>query len=89
MLVEERLLRDSRGAVRGIRSTLQGISERKQVEQTLSEYAGRLRLLTLDAQSAEERERRRVSEYIHDRLGQVLAAVRAEIHCVEEHETFA
>lgn len=54
----------------------ENITPRKQAEAALSEYNEQLRCLARELTQAEEAERRRVSDYLHDRVGQALSAIR-------------
>lgn len=54
------------------------ITERKQTEQALSTYRERLQSLTMRLMQSENREHRRIAAYLHDEIGQSLAAVRVK-----------
>ncbi|MDH4266137.1 MAG: PAS domain S-box protein [Deltaproteobacteria bacterium] len=54
----------------------QEIKERKQTEMALRESEGRLRLLSSEVLSVQEKERKRVASELHDGIGQMLTAVK-------------
>ena len=63
------------GKVKGFFSTMQDITERKQVEKTLREQQEKLRTLSVQLSEAEESERRRIARELHDQVGQNLTVV--------------
>jgi len=52
------------------------ITERKKTEKQLIAYQNQLRSLASELSKTEERERRRISEYLHDRICQALVVTR-------------
>ena|GEM_PF-6922779 len=76
VLVKDAILHDGKGNVTGIRSTIQDISERRRAEEQLEAYQRGLRTLASELSLAEEHERRRIASFLHDQIGQSLAAVR-------------
>ena len=66
------------GIVMGTRCVAGRLHERNQAEEVLVENAETLRRLALELETAEDRERRRLAEYLHDQLGQSLAAIRVK-----------
>ncbi|HEY3378617.1 MAG TPA: PAS domain S-box protein [Armatimonadota bacterium] len=58
---------------------LEDISVRKEAERMRGEYEEKLRALTLNATLAEERERRRIAQNLHDQIGQSLAIARMQL----------
>lgn len=68
------VFRDSEGHESGRVFILEDISERKRSEAELAEYQKRLRRLALELTTAEERQRRRIAEDLHDGVSQNLAA---------------
>lgn len=58
---------------------LEDISVRKEAERIRSEYEERLRALSLNTTLAEERERRRIAQNLHDQIGQSLAIARIQL----------
>jgi len=57
----------------------QEIKERKQTEKALRESEGRLRLLSSQLLSIQEKERKRVARELHDGIGQMLTAVKFKV----------
>jgi PAS domain S-box-containing protein len=55
------------------------ITERKKAEQKLLDYQGQLRSLTSEVTLAEESERRRIAEGLHDQVSQSLAISKIEL----------
>ncbi len=66
-------LMDSNSDVNGLVLIMQDISQRKRIEAERAEYQGNLRKLALELARAEERERRRIAEDLHDSVSQSLA----------------
>jgi PAS domain S-box-containing protein len=66
-------LKDPEGDVDGLVLIMQDISLRKQTEAQRAEYQSNLRKLALEVARAEERERRRIAEDLHDSVSQSLA----------------
>jgi PAS domain S-box-containing protein len=67
---------DDQGNIQGAIVVNQDITERRQAEQQLLEYQGRLKELAAELTLAEERERRRIAVGVHDRIGQRLAMTK-------------
>ncbi len=67
------VFRDLGGEAQGLVLILQDISERKRSEAELDEYQRQLRKLALELSKAEERQRRRIAEDLHDGVSQFLA----------------
>jgi signal transduction histidine kinase len=70
-----------------VRQALREFRERKErieAERKIREYYKRLRSLTSELTLAEERERRRLANELHETLGQVLAIVRIKIAGLQE-----
>jgi len=59
------------------------ITERHHAEEALRESEQRLRFLTSQLLSAQERERKRISMELHDELGQSLAVLKLQIRAIE------
>jgi two-component system, NarL family, sensor histidine kinase UhpB len=59
------------------------ITQRRQAEEALRESEQRLRFLTSQLLSAQERERKRISMELHDQLGQSLAVLKLQIRAIE------
>lgn len=62
--------------------TAEDITERKLNEKRLRIYQNRLRKLALEVTQAEEQERQRLAETVHDGLGQTLAMIRIGLKSV-------
>lgn len=72
--VSAAVFRGPRGQIRGRVFILEDISQRKRSEAALTHYQRRLRELALELTTAEERQRRRIAEDLHDGVSQALAA---------------
>jgi PAS domain S-box-containing protein len=59
------------------------ISPRRRAEEALRESEQRLRFLTSQLLSAQERERKRISMELHDELGQSLAVLKLQVRAIE------
>jgi PAS domain S-box-containing protein len=59
------------------------ISRRRRAEEALWESEQRLRFLTSQLLTAQERERKRISMELHDELGQSLAVLKLQIRAIE------
>ena len=62
------------------------ITPRKQAEAAVARYTEQLGLLALALSETEDHERRRVSDYVHDHLGQALTAVRLKFNAWKRME---
>lgn len=78
-----RAIRDSNGRTLYYEGTVEDISERKQAEEQLDQYQRQLRSLASELSLAEERERRRISNLLHDHIGQLLATARMRLGWIE------
>jgi len=76
------------GNLLSILSLVNDITERKQAEESLLRSERRLRALSARLESLREEERTHISREIHDKLGQMLTAVKMDLrwleHCVDE-----
>lgn len=63
-----------------VQGCVRDISEKKQAQQTARNYSRRL----IEAQEAE---RRRISRELHDQVGQILTAVKMNLHALQHHCT--
>jgi PAS domain S-box-containing protein len=63
-------------SVQAIVVTYRDISAQKQTEETLEEYASRLRDLSRQLVQAQETERRVIARELHDEIGQILTGLR-------------
>ena len=64
------------GVIVGVQGTARDITERKQAQDTLQMFSRQL----IEAQ---EDERRRIARELHDQIGQVLTAVKMNLHAVQ------
>jgi signal transduction histidine kinase len=60
------------------------ITEHKQADEHLMAYQENLRSLASELSLAEERERRRIASYLHDEIGQSLAAIRMKFGALKQ-----
>ncbi|MFC1766520.1 PAS domain S-box protein [Planctomycetota bacterium] len=68
---------------RNIRMTaVRDITERKKAEAKLVEYQSQLKSLTAQLTIAEEQEKRRIAEHLHDEVGQCLAFCKMKLQLV-------
>jgi PAS domain S-box-containing protein len=75
----DRALLDEGGNVIGYQSIGQDITERRQARRRLAAYQRRLRSLASELVLSEERERRRLSVFLHDQIGQALAMAKMRL----------
>ncbi len=73
------LVRADTGASPWLVTVVQDISARRQAQQAVLEYQRRLRELSAELSRTEQRERRNIAAELHDRVGQSLSAMRAEL----------
>ena len=69
----------TKGDVVRVTAIVRNIAERKQKEQQLQEYQGRLKVLAAQLTLVEEKERRRIAADLHDQIGQSLVLARMQI----------
>ncbi len=77
-------LREERNLLNVIAQRLGDIIERKWSEQKLLRYQEELRSLATELALSEERERRRIAQALHDRIGQVLALINIKVGALLE-----
>jgi PAS domain S-box-containing protein len=75
----DRALLDESGAVTGYQSIGRDVTERRRARRQLAAYQRRLRSLASELVFSKERERRRLSMFLHDQIGQALAMVKMRI----------
>ncbi|MEN6307609.1 MAG: PAS domain S-box protein [Anaerohalosphaeraceae bacterium] len=66
-------VRDERGELTLMAGMVRDITDRKKAEEDILAQQKELRSLTMQLQLAEERERRRIAQDIHDSIGQILS----------------
>jgi PAS domain S-box-containing protein len=64
--------------------TVYDITEQKQAENEIREHQQSLRVLAAELQLAEERERRRIAQDLHDSIGQILAFSGRELKSLQK-----
>ncbi len=72
-------LEEERNLINVIAQRLGEVIERKWSERRLVDYQEKLRSLATELAESEERERRRIAQALHDRIGQVLALANIKI----------
>jgi PAS domain S-box-containing protein len=72
-------LLDERGEVQFLVWSLEDVTEQRNAMQELRERARQLQQLSLELSEAEDRERKRLAEILHDDLQQILAAAKFHI----------
>lgn len=77
-------LKEERNLLNVIAQRLGDIIERKWSEQKLLRYQEELRSLAAELALSEERERRRIAQALHDRIGQVLALINIKVGALLE-----
>lgn len=74
-----RAIKSEDGTVLYYEGTVEDITEKKKAEEKIEQYQGELRWLASELSLAEERERRRIANILHDDIGQLLAAARIKL----------
>jgi PAS domain S-box-containing protein len=67
-----------------VQCNIRDITDRRQAEERLLAYQENLRSLASELSLVEERERRRIASYLHDQIGQSLAAVRMKFGALKQ-----
>ena len=70
------------GAFQGVIESIRDITERKQVEESLQQYAERLRALAVQLAEVAEAERQRLARELHDQVGQNLTALGINLNII-------
>ena len=73
---------DTEGNLQGIIESMRDITEHKRAEEALLQYADRLRALAAQLAEVEEAERQRLSQELHDQVGQNLTALSLNLNIV-------
>ena len=69
---------------RVVQCNIRDITERRQAEERLMAYQENLRSLASELSLVEERERRRIASFLHDQIGQSLAAIRMKFAALRQ-----
>jgi PAS domain S-box-containing protein len=69
-------LRNAQGTITGTLGLALDVTERKQAEQTLQEYADRLQTLSHRLLEVQEQERRHLARELHDEIGQLITGLK-------------
>jgi PAS domain S-box-containing protein len=85
VLVSPKPIFDQTGQFKGSFAVITDITELKKTEGALRESEGRLRTLSSQLLTAQEKERSRISRELHDELGQALAVLKLKLRFVEKH----
>ncbi len=75
---------DARGHLVKMIGTIQDITERKLVEQSLKQSEEQLRQLTIYMDSKTEEEKKRIGREIHDGLGQLLTGLKMDLQWISK-----
>lgn len=78
------LVHDEDGEIDLIVSVVRDITEKKKARKNLEESRKQLRHLARHLQTLQEEERKRISQDIHDELGQILTTMQLDISWIEE-----
>ncbi len=78
-----RAIRDAEGKTIYYEGTVEDISDRKEAEERIDQYQRQLRSLASELTLAEERERRRISNLLHDHIGQLHATAKMKLGLIE------
>ncbi|MHB8110855.1 MAG: PAS domain-containing sensor histidine kinase, partial [Syntrophorhabdaceae bacterium] len=78
-----RAIRDAEGKTLYYEGTVEDINDRKQAEERIDQYQKQLRSLASELSLAEERERRRISNLLHDHIGQLLATAKMKLGSIQ------
>lgn len=68
-------------------AVLRDVTTRRKAEQQVFHYQEQLRAITLELSLAEERERRRISNGLHDDIGNTLAMVKVKLGALQESDS--
>ncbi len=74
-----RAIRDADGKTLYYEGTVEDISERKKAQERIDQHQMQLRSLASELTLAEERERRRISNLLHDHIGQIHATAKMKL----------
>ena len=86
-LVTNSVRRSPQGAILGYQGILRDITDRKRLERELHTYQEQLRSLSAQITLAEDRERRRIAEELHDQVAQTLAVAQLRIESLRDMQS--
>jgi len=86
-IVSPKPIFDSNRQFKGNFAVITDITERKQAEEKLRESEKQLRFLSSRLLTAQEYERKKISEELHDELGQALAVMKLRLSFIEKKLT--
>ena len=81
-IISPRPIFDADGRFMGSFAVITDITERKRAEESLRQSEKQLRSLSSELLTAQEAERRRISEELHDELGQALTAIKLQVSSI-------
>jgi len=83
MLFSAAVLRNKEGGIEGVVGIAKDVTERKQADEALRQSERKLRFLSSQLLTAQEKERRRLSIELHDELGQALMVLKLKVRAIQ------
>lgn len=80
-------IRNNEGIVTHFVAVKEDITEHKHADEKLAKYQTQLKRLSSALSLTEERERRQISEDLHDRIGQTLTVIKMKLENIQEPQT--
>ena len=77
-------VKNNKGTIVGILGIFWDITEHKEAEKKVFEYQKRLKSLTAQITMNEEKERKRLAEYLHDQIGQELFVIKIKLEQLQD-----